>query len=267
MLTTSVIIILREVLEISLMLSIMLAATWRLKLSLRWLGYSFIAGLLTAWLYASTIQIVSEWFDGVGQEVLNAFMQLLLYLLLGTLGIKLLNTRIEKTANYKSITLVMAACILLATTREGYEVIIYLSGFLTDPTNRFPVLLGSAIGTGIGVSTGAIVYYILISIDNKRSFRISAYALIVVAAGMLLQASLLLAQADWLSNQQILWDSSWLVSESSVTGQLLYALIGYEATPTTTQASIYFIGLGSLLIIATFTRVKANNFSIQSTGN
>jgi high-affinity iron transporter len=267
MLTTSVIIILREVLEIALMLSIMLAATWQLKLSLRWLGYSFIIGLLTAWLYASTIQVVSEWFDGVGQEIVNAFMQFLLYLLLGSLGIKLLNARPEKTANYKNITLIMAACIILAATREGYEIIIYLSGFLTDPSTRFPVLLGSAIGTGIGISTGAIIYYILISIDNKRAFRISAYALIAVAAGMLLQGSLLLTQADWLSNQQVLWDSSWLISESSITGQLLYALIGYEATPTTTQASIYFIGLSSLLAIAILTRAKPNKHRNQSVGD
>ena len=46
-------------------------------------------------------------------------------------------------------------------------------------------------------------------------------------------------QADFLPAQIEIWDSSFLVSESSVTGELLQAAFGYEATPTVTQLTLY----------------------------
>jgi high-affinity iron transporter len=63
---------------------------------------------------------------------------------------------------------------------------------------------------------------------------------------MMSQATQLFTQADWLPAQYALWNSSWLVEEQSVTGQLLYALLGYEATPTPLQVYVY--GLSLLLI-------------------
>jgi high-affinity iron transporter len=76
----------------------------------------------------------------------------------------------------------------------------------------------------------------------------------LIGAGMAGQASLLLIQADWLPSQAPLWDSSNLVAENSITGQLLYALIGYEATPTPIQAIAYFGGLILPLVLMLITR-------------
>ena len=62
------------------------------------------------------------------------------------------------------------------------------------------------------------------------------------------QASLLLIQADWLPYTVELWDSSALLPEYSVTGQLLYALIGYEANPSLLQVCVY---IGAVILILT----------------
>jgi len=62
------------------------------------------------------------------------------------------------------------------------------------------------------------------------------------------QAILLLNQADWLPFTPTAWDSSGLLSESSVLGQLAYALIGYEATPSIMQVSAYLLGLFFVII-------------------
>jgi high-affinity iron transporter len=72
--------------------------------------------------------------------------------------------------------------------------------------------------------------------------------LAAVAASMSLQASKLLIQADFLSAAAPLWDSSWLVEEDSLFGQLLYALMGYEATPSLVEVIAY---AGSLLVVIT----------------
>jgi high-affinity iron transporter len=71
---------------------------------------------------------------------------------------------------------------------------------------------------------------------------------------MTLQATALLIQADWLPADYPLWDSSALLAEQSVAGQLLYALVGYEATPTALQLGAYLTAvlviLGAALLAA-----------------
>ena len=111
------------------------------------------------------------------------------------------------------------------------------------------VLAGSAIGLGIGMSAGAIFYFALLNLKPQTSRIVCAGLMALVAAGMIAQATQSLIQADWLPSQYPLWDSSWLADEQSVTGQLLYALIGYEATPTALQASFYFGGFILLLVV------------------
>ena len=71
----------------------------------------------------------------------------------------------------------------------------------------------------------------------------------LLAAGMASQAAQMLVQADWLPSQYPAWDSSWLVSEQSVTGQLLYALVSYEATPTPLQI---FIHIAAIIVLVGF---------------
>ena len=65
---------------------------------------------------------------------------------------------------------------------------------------------------------------------------------------MCAQATLLLIQADGLPAQAPLWNSSRWLPESSPLGQLLYALIGYEATPSPLVVGIY---LASMIIALT----------------
>ena len=82
MLLTSVIIVLREVLEAALLISILLALSSVLGLSRRWLGWSLVFGMAGAIIYSLGVAAISDWFDGVGQEVTSAALQFLIYLLL-----------------------------------------------------------------------------------------------------------------------------------------------------------------------------------------
>jgi len=252
MLLNSVIILLREVLEASLLISILLAFSRALGLSCRWIVWALACGMVGAITYSIGISTVSDWFDGVGQEVINACLQILIYLLLLFLTI-LVSWRHKFTRPTDDlITLVMASVAAVAIMREGVEVLVYLYGFSTTLPHLLTVMTGAGIGTGIGLSVGALVYYFLVSLQPRWSLTLGAGMLALVAAGMLSQAVLLLIQADWLPSQLPLWDSSSLLSENSVPGQLLYALIGYEATPTAIQAGFYFGGLLLLLVLTAF---------------
>lgn len=243
MLLSSVIIVLREVLEAALLFSVLIALSKKMGVNFRWLVWSLLLGLLSAFIYGMNIQIVSEWFEGVGQEVTNALIQLVIYfmLVLYMLMLSYFSYR-QKTSKFV-LSLVMTVIVALAMTREGAEIILYFFSVTHSDTHYLAVLVGMTIGASIGISIGLLFYYLLNSLKPERSIFIGLILLLLVSAGMISQASLLLIQADWLPAQLPLWNSSELLSEKSVTGQLLYALIGYESTPTAIQAGLYLCSL------------------------
>ena len=248
MLLSSVILVLREVLEAALLFSLLMALSRRLGISCWWVIIAVLIGLPGAAIYGFNIDLVSELFEGVGQEVVNALLQLLIYVSLCVLAALSMLRKQGEAVSGQLMSFLMAAAVTLAIVREGSEIMIYLSGFLQLQDQRLAVLTGSFIGAGIGVSVGAVFYYALLNLSKRVAMISGAVLFTLVAAGMASQAAQLLIQADWLPSQYPLWDSSWLIGEQSVTGQLLYALIAYEATPTALQVVIHITAI--LLIIA-----------------
>jgi len=258
MLLTSVIIILREFLEAALIISVLLALGENLSPSRRWVRRGIGIGLAGAVAYATSTATVSDWFDGVGQEIVNALIQIVIFACLTLIAV-LFNRRGDRTDGYeRSIMLLMSASIGLAITREGSEILIYLSGFVSDWELFAPILLGGLIGAGIGTSVGALAYYALINTNRSWSPLISTAVIILVAAGMGSQAVSLLIQADWLPSQLPLWDTSGWISEGSVTGQLLYALVGYEATPSPLQVAAHLAGVLLPVVLIILFRSDSN---------
>ena len=246
MLLSSVIIILREVLEAALLFSVLIALSKQMGINLRWLVWSLLFGLLGAFTYGLNINLVSDWFDGVGQEVTNALIQLVIYVMLVVYMLLLSSFTFNQNSMphmMKSIiSLIMVIIISLAISREGAEIILYFLSVTHNNSYFLTVLVGMTIGASIGISIGLLFYYLLISLKPQPSIFIGLIFLLIVSAGMVSQASLLLIQADWLPSQLPLWDSSDFLSEKSVFGQLMYALMGYESTPTPIQAGLYLLG-------------------------
>ncbi len=246
MLINSVIIILREVLEAALIISIFLALSQTIQLSKHWLIIGSLLGAIGAIFYAVNIQIISMAWGGIGQEIVNASLHFLNYL--GIISFIIL----FRNDNTKYISSIIAICIALAFTREGSEILIYIDGLISLPAMRSPVLLGGFIGMGIGFSVGVFCYYFIVNLSARRGLKIALFLLVLISCGMILQVTQLLLQADIINSQQALWNSSAFISEQSVLGQLLYALIGYEATPTPIQVYSYLFSL----LLMTFLVVK-----------
>lgn len=247
MLLNSIIIILREVLEAAILISVMLSLSHFCKLSFSWLKWSLALGLGGALIYAENIALISEWFGGVGQEIINASLQYLIYLMLAGFCIWFIQKPNLSPTSLSFIQTVMTITISLSMVREFSEIIIFLSVYSFQSSQFNGVMLGALLGFGIGLSMGIIIYYLLNFVSKKWSIRVIILTLGFIAAGMLSQATQLLIQADWLPSQQPLWDTSHWISENSVTGQLLYAIFGYEATPSLIQLVFYLCGLFIIL--------------------
>lgn len=253
----AVILILQEILEASILMSVLLAVNQQLgqhvagtrKVALRWYTASVAVGIVGAALFAWAMPVVSQWFDYVGQEVTNAAMQ---FCVTGCLYAHclLLQEAGDNHGNRKAaIGLTLIVVVALSIAREGSEIFLYLNGITATPAGITPALLGTGVATGIGISAGVLLYYLLLVFSKTTALRIGMVLLALFAGNITAQAILLLTQADWLPYTPALWDSTALLPEYTVTGQLLYALVGYEATPSLAQVIGYIAAV--LLLIST----------------
>jgi len=250
----AVILILQEVLEAALLLSVLLVVNQMIdqhlagshRLDMRWYGAALLAGTAGAALLAWAMPSVSQWFNYVGPELVNGFMQLCIVVSLYVHCLLLQsNSRVQSRRDlYAGLTLLVV--IAFGVAREGSEILLYLNGIQGTPVAFTPVLLGAVVATGIGISAGILLYYALVVFSSLSALRIGMALLVLFAGNMAAQVVQLLTQADWLPYSPALWDSSGLVSENSVMGQLLYALMGYEATPSAVQVTGY---LAAMLVI------------------
>jgi len=238
MLINSVIIILREVFEAALIVSVLLAMCQILHLSRRYFLFSLVLGSLLAIVYAINISSISMLFEGIGQEIINAALHFISFICLQILIFSMANS-----SSSKMILWAIVGCFAAAFVREGFEIIIYILGFVGIEHLFDSVIAGSFIGAGVGFSIGVFFYYLIVSFNSLNGLRLSLFVLTLVSGAMMIQALQLLIQADIIISQKPLWNSSGWVSEGSVIGQILYALLGYESTPSPIQVVAYFMSL------------------------
>ncbi len=265
MLLNSVVFILQETLEAALLVSISLAISFLLKIGSRWLAYAIGPGIIGACIYAFNMKVISGWFDYVGQEVVNASLQIIIMLLISAYAAIVFRLRKNGRKNTETnhyhlfYSLIAGSIVSLGITREGSEILLYLSGFYQQVDLRSAVAIGSSIGVGLGLSLGVILYYALVNLPVSWRLKIPVMLLAVFAGNMASQAALYLTQADWLLYTPVLWNTSALISESSVIGRLLYALFGYEATPSLAQLFSYLSGITLVGLVAYANRRLAKN--------
>jgi high-affinity iron transporter len=95
---------------------------------------------------------------------------------------------------------------------------------------------GGAAGLATGALVGALVYFGLLGIPLRYFVAVTSVMILLVAAGLASQAAGMLLQAGVLpSFGEPLWDTSSLVSDGSLFGKLLQALIVYSARPAGIQ--------------------------------
>jgi high-affinity iron transporter len=257
MFLSTVILVLQEILEAALLISLLLVLSRlltrksreNLVIPLAWLSFSVLFGLGGAWFYAAMTPTVSQWFDYVGLEVVNASIQLFTLAALVVFCFMFSSAnRINRPAKLNTLApVLMCIIVVMGITREVSEIILYMNGVMSNRLNVSPAILGAIMAAGIGVSSGIVLYFLILSMPVIWSYRVCMLLLALFAGNLASQAILLLTQADWLPYTAELWNSSTLIPEYSVTGQLLYALVGYEANPSILQVIFYF---SSALLIA-----------------
>ena len=254
---SALIIVFREVLEAALVIGIVCAATRGVQGRGVMVTLGVGAGIVGAVLVALGAERISELAEGMGQELFNASILLTVVVMLGAhiLWMSRHGEALARDAGRAGESVrtgekpprILAALVGFAVLREGSEVVLFLYGIAAGGATVGAMFAGSAAGVVLGALVGIALYSGLLTIPSRHLFAVSSALLILLAAGMAGQAAKFLIQADYLPALSYLWDTSWLVANDSVLGQVLATLVGYDAKPAGMQLLFYLAVIGVLV--------------------
>jgi high-affinity iron transporter len=125
---------------------------------------------------------------------------------------------------------------------------VFLSALSLSGQTTLPGILGGfLVGGAAGSVIGALIYYGVLRAGIKSVFQLAAVLLALLGAGLAAQAAGFLVSAGWLPPLiDPIWDSSPLLPDDSVVGQLAHALFGYISQPSAVQVAIYAVVLAAI---------------------
>jgi high-affinity iron transporter len=271
----ALIIVFREVFEAGLIVGIVLAVTRGIAGRDRWIGLGIAGGVVGACIVAAFAGALSQLFEGAGQELFNATILGIAVIMLtwhnvwmgrhgGELAAEARAVGQSVAAGSKSL-LALAVVVGVAVMREGSEVALFLYGIVAaGGGSGASIAIGGVIGLVLGALVCLLTYFGLVRIPARLLFRVTTVLIALLAAGMAAQATAFLAQANWVTAfGDVVWDTSWLVSDSSMVGKALHALIGYTDQPTGMQLIVYVATLAVTFVAMRFASASAHQASKQ----
>ena len=247
----SAIIVFREVLEAALVVGIVMAGSKGVAGRGLWVGSGATAGVLGAGVVAVFAGTIAAAAAGMGQELFNAAI---LFAAVGMLGWHCvwmgrhgrdIARHVSEVSNAVAAgnrpLYALAVVVGLAVVREGSEVVLFLYGIAAGSgAGALSLLLGGIVGLFSGAALGAILYFGLLRIPTRHLFAVTTWMIVLLAAGMASQGARFLVQADLLpALGRNIWNSSSMLSESSIPGRILHTLIGYDSSPSGIQLLFY----------------------------
>ncbi|MHC2018813.1 FTR1 family iron permease [Methylobacterium sp. CM6247] len=247
----------REVIEAGLIIGIVLAATRGIAGRGRWIGLGVVGGLAGACLVALFAEGISDAFEGAGQDILNAAVLATAVVMLiwhntwmSRHGRELageLKAAGESVRRGETTSAALAFVVGAAILREGAELVLFLYGLVASGTSGPDLQIGALAGVGVGILISAVSYFGLAAIPTRYVFSVTSALIIFLAAGLAAQAAQFLTNAGLITVlDRPLWNTANILSEGSMFGRVLHALVGYTDRPTGLQVIVY---LGTILVM------------------
>jgi high-affinity iron transporter len=260
----SLIIVFREAMEAGLIVGIVLAATEGVIGRGRWIAGGVAAGIVGASLVAAFAAVLFDAFEGAGQEVFTAAILLFAVVMLtwhvGWMSHhgREMAARMEKVGQAVRLgqrsLLALSIVVVVAVMREGSEVVLFLFGIAAGShTAPLGLTAGGALGLVLAALLSWLLYRGLLTIPLRHLFTVTNILIALLAAGMAGQAVAVLHAADLLPAWgEHLWDTSAILTDESLVGRGLHALIGYSARPSGIQFAAW---VATLLMLMAISRV------------
>ncbi len=261
----ALIIVFREVIEAGLIIGIVMAATRGVAGRGRWINIGIGAGVLGAAVVALFAGAISQAFQGAGQELFNASVLGIAVVMLMWHNAWMARHGREIAAEMRQVgtavsegarpLTALAVVVGLAVLREGSEVVLFLYGIMASGTSGSALLVGGLLGIAAGAAFTAFTYFGLLAIPSRYIFSVTSWLIALLAAGMAAQSVQFLNNAGLVvALDRTVWDTSWLLSEDSIVGRMLHALIGYTERPSEMQILVYIATLFAMFLLMRIAR-------------
>ena len=131
----------------------------------------------------------------------------------------------------------LVAMAFLAVLREGFETVVFLLAAFNESGSGSAAGLGALFGIAVAVALGYGIYRGGVRINLSRFFRATGVVLVLVAAGLVVNALHTAHEAGWLDiGQQRTVDLSAVVRPGSVQASLLTGMLGVQDHPVLIEA-------------------------------
>jgi high-affinity iron transporter len=257
----ALVIVFREVIEAGLVVGIVMAATKAVQHRGQWIAGGVLAGLIGACLVAVFVGAITAAFAGMGQELFNASVLGIAVAMLTwhnvwmarhgrEIATEMLTLGKAVVAGSRTL-LALAVVVGIAILREGSEVVLFLYGIVTSEGGWSPsIFLGGLAGLALGALISVLTYFGLLRIPGRYLFAVTSVMIALLAAGMAAQAVGFLEQANIVTAfSAVLWNSSGILSDSSLLGKVLHTLIGYNDQPSGMQVAVYLATLAVTYVL------------------
>ncbi len=272
----TLVIVFRECVEAGLIVGIVLAASRGIDGRGRYVAAGVGAGVLGACIVAAFASELADAFDGSGQELLNAAILAVAVLMLTwhvvwmarhgremARGLRQVGT--EVAAGRRPLS-ALAIVVGIAVLREGFEVVLFLSGIaIGGGVGWTSMLAGGVAGLLLAVTLSGLTYAGLVRLPMGTLFSVTGWMVTLLACGLASQAAGFLQQAGVVEALgRTAWDTSGLLSVDSIPGLLLRTLIGYTDRPTGLQVVVYAGTLATITLLAMRERQAASPMPAKS---
>jgi len=239
MLINMVILVLRDMLPLFILVMWFVAYLSPKLLTFKTVLPILTIGIVATLIFFSIAPRISNFFNGAGLELFLVFLISIVFisLLLGSAG-KISGLDSEQFSDKMLLT---GFCYLFVI--KGMNFLIYFDGYLSRSSNDLGIVIGILVAFGIAASFSILYFFILRWFTEHSRNLILNFLWALFLAGSFTQVVPLLTQIDVISGAEPLWNSAWMIKDSSEFGHILKALMGYEATPSVSLILVY---LGSI---------------------
>ena len=146
----------------------------------------------------------------------------------------------------------------LAVVREGVELALFITAafFAGNSENVTANIILTLTGVGLGLGTAVLLGWSLLAatarLNLRRFFQVTGYLLILFAAGLVAHGIHEFNEVGWIPSViEHVWDVNAIVNETSVVGELLKTLFGYNGNPSLTEVIGYLAYLAAAVYFFT----------------
>ena len=247
------VVVLREMLEIALILTILFSATKNIAKSRQAIFTGLFIGLLCSLTIAYFTDKISDALNGLGQEFFNGLILLATSFMIGstilwmqkhskTLSheLKQLGSSVSKGTKH---LYALSITTLLTITREGSEIVLFCYGQYVSGLEKFQIIIGLLIGIFCGLLLSFALYFgLLLKSFQKHFFNITTLLLIFFASSLSASGVGFWVNANIISPiVDPVFDLSAFIAQKSILGQVLHFFIGYLERPSLAQLIAYLL--------------------------